>query len=40
VIEATERRFGGLDVMVANAGIGSCAELSKRRWPIGADKPR
>ena len=40
VIEATERQFGRLDVMVANAGIGILCRLSKCRWPIGAVKPR
>ena len=29
VIEATERQFGRLDVMLANAGIGSCARRSR-----------
>ena len=40
VIEASERRFGRLDVMVANAGIGIMARLSRSRWPTGGDKPR
>jgi NAD(P)-dependent dehydrogenase (short-subunit alcohol dehydrogenase family) len=31
VIEATERRFGPLDAMVANAGTGIRARLSKWR---------
>src|SRR5215471_18659606 len=31
VIEATERRFGRLDVMVANAGIGILSRLSRCR---------
>jgi NAD(P)-dependent dehydrogenase (short-subunit alcohol dehydrogenase family) len=40
VIEATERRFGRLDVMVANAGIGILSGLSRCRWPTGGDRPR
>jgi len=40
VIEATERRFGRLEVMVVNAGIGSCARLSTSRWPTSGGKPR
>jgi NAD(P)-dependent dehydrogenase (short-subunit alcohol dehydrogenase family) len=41
IIEATERPFGRLDVMVANAGIGiPCAGLSRCRWLTGGDKPR
>ena len=38
VIEVTERRFGRLDVMVVNAGIGSCARLSTSRWPTSGGK--
>jgi NAD(P)-dependent dehydrogenase (short-subunit alcohol dehydrogenase family) len=40
IIEATERRFGRLDVMVANAGMASCARLSRCRWLTGGDKPQ
>jgi NAD(P)-dependent dehydrogenase (short-subunit alcohol dehydrogenase family) len=40
IIEAAERRFGRLDVIVANAGIGSYAGPSRCRWPTGGDKPR
>ena len=39
VIEATERRFGRLYVMVANASA-SCAERLTCRWPIGGVRPR
>jgi NAD(P)-dependent dehydrogenase (short-subunit alcohol dehydrogenase family) len=37
VIEATERRFGRLDVMVANAVMCKAIEMS---WPTGDDKSR
>ena len=40
IIEATERRFGRLDVMVAKLESASCARLSRCRWPTGGDKPR
>jgi NAD(P)-dependent dehydrogenase (short-subunit alcohol dehydrogenase family) len=39
IIEATERRFGRLDVMVANAGIGimcKAVEMSLADWRCGA----
>jgi hypothetical protein len=38
IIEAAERRFGRLDVIVANAGIGSYARPSRCRWPTGGDR--
>jgi NAD(P)-dependent dehydrogenase (short-subunit alcohol dehydrogenase family) len=40
IIETAQRRFGRLDVIVANAGIGSYAGPSRCRWPTGGDKPR
>jgi NAD(P)-dependent dehydrogenase (short-subunit alcohol dehydrogenase family) len=39
VIEATERRFGRLNVMVANAGIGILCKAVEMSL-AGADKPR
>jgi len=40
VIEPSERRFGRLDVMISNAGIGIMCKLSRCPWPTGDDKPR
>jgi NAD(P)-dependent dehydrogenase (short-subunit alcohol dehydrogenase family) len=40
VIEATERRFGPLNVMMAMPGSAFCARLSRYLWPIGGDKRR
>ena len=40
LIDATERRFGRFDVMVANAGIGILCKASRCPWPTGGDIPR
>jgi len=40
VIEATERRFGRLDVMVAMRALESCAGRCTCLWPTGGDRPR
>jgi NAD(P)-dependent dehydrogenase (short-subunit alcohol dehydrogenase family) len=40
IIEATERRFGRLDVMVANAGIGILYKAIEMSLPTGGAKPR
>ena len=40
IIEATERRFGRLDVRWPMLVSASCARLSRCRWPTGGGKPR